>query len=117
MDQTFIGILTGTDPTGRGDPTREMLKRAVADRFAVIRDTLVQKQGDYVYSGNRCHAEELGWRFIQSHGMIDAQEIRDGKHDEKVTATWHEAASAEHWYMYEKDWGYGPGMGAFGYDE
>lgn len=109
LGDAFIGTLTGNDPTGRGDADREAIKKAVADRFLVIRDTLVRRpegrDNGHLYNGNRCKPENLGWRFIQSYGMHKAEDIASGKCDDLIEGAWHENASAEHWYTYEKDWG------------
>ena len=115
MDNVFLGVLTGTDPYFGQDID---IKRAVAQRFEGIKAGFKQQAGDLVYTGNRCRPTELGWRFIQNGGgNWTPLDIIVGKADSGIEATWHDAASAEHWYTYEKDWGYGPGMGAFGSDE
>lgn len=111
----FLGTLTGNDPTGRGDPNsdREKVKQAVAKRFTEIQGTLIKRPGlehsdwskRHLYDGNRCKPENLGWRFIQSYGMHSVEDILSGKCDREVEGAWHENASAEYWYAYEKDWG------------
>lgn len=109
MDQAFIGIFLGIDPTGRQDAKREDIKKAVKDRFILIQHKFKQQSllddGGYAYDGNRCLPENLGWRFIQSHGLRSPCDIESGTLDGLIEETWHESARAEHWYRYEKDWG------------
>jgi hypothetical protein len=104
-------LLTGTNCHTKQDALCE----AVAERFLAIKDTEPFAERDhthpechfgYVYDGNRCEADSLGWRFRQSHGDFPTTAILEGLCDEQIAATFHEAAGAEHWYMYEKDWGY-----------
>lgn len=95
------------------------VEQAVATRFLAIRYRLVQREGDYLYGYPRTYPHNLGWRFRQNLSLKLKEpggvqwpgypelpaEIAAGKHDEMVEATWHDAASAEHWYRYEKDYG------------
>jgi hypothetical protein len=101
----------------------EAVDRAVSDRAREIRSQWRQKDGDYVYTGHRTGLDNLGWRFRQTFyngQMTDAEgraglgatpypemvaEIYTGKHDRLIEATWHDAASAEWYYKYEKDYG------------
>jgi len=99
-------LLTGTAPIESNE-----IHQAVAIRFERIRDCLVERTGDYVYIGNRCVPQNLGWRFCQNVGGFlgctdfNPAEILAGRFDAEIEETWHDAAGAEHWYMYEKDWG------------
>ena len=113
MDATFATILTGTNCHTEQDALCE----AVAERFEDInwKEPFAERTMDhpeargfgYCYDGHRCEAESLGWRFRQSHGDVAISEIEAGKWDEQIAATYHEAASSEYWYRYEKDWGWG----------
>lgn len=81
---------------------------AVMARFREIRAGLRERTGNYIYSGGRC--QNLGWRFRQRFRLRSevepvATEIESGLWDSEIEATWHGAASAEHWYRYEKDYG------------
>jgi hypothetical protein len=93
-------------------PIREAIDNAVAERFNAIKHTFTEREGDYIYGGWRCDPERLGWRFRQVVGgsfsavVFNPADIRSGKYDKGIEDTWHESASAEHWYRYEKDWGY-----------
>ena len=92
---------------------------AVAERFLAIRSKFRERPGDYVYNGPRTAPDQLGWRFRQnmSLAMHDPRglawpcypqlpdEIARGQHDRMIEHTWHDAASAEHYYLYEKDYG------------
>ncbi len=60
----------------------------------------------YCYDGNRTEPENLGWRFAQYYDHITSEEIASGEYDEAVIWTYHEAASSEYYYRYEKDWGF-----------
>lgn len=105
MDNVFVSLLTGNDHYTPANPVKD----AVAQRAAVLIPGIPQqhpKGYDACYDGNRCKPENLGWRFQQYFGNpSDPQEVLDGEWDEQIVATYHEAASAEHWYRYEKDWG------------
>ena len=83
--------------------------RAVAERFRLILSRLKEREGDHIYTGYRTNPEELGWRFRQMYRWLEyeelAGEIRDGRHDARIEATWHDAAGAQHYYEKEKDWG------------
>lgn len=86
------------------------IEQAVAFRFSRIVGGLQRKQGEYVYDCNRCCATQLGWRFLQMFGPFRnpaVDDIKAGRYDEQIEATWHEAASSQHWYQFEKDWGWG----------
>jgi hypothetical protein len=88
------------------------LYSAVASRFQAIRGGLKPKTGDVIYEGGRTAPSELGWRFRQSVlGWIGAtvpadmpKAVLEGKFDAEIEATWHDAARAQHWYTYEKQW-------------
>jgi len=98
-------LLTGNAPIETNE-----IHAAVTERFNAIRHTLNEKEGDYIYLGNRCNPVNLGWRFCQNVGGylgcedFDPADILAGKYDEGIEATWHDAASAQHWYTYEKEW-------------
>jgi len=90
------------------------IDKVVAERIKQIGPGLRRRHGDYIYDGNRCRPENLGWRVLQNHrfapkfldrGEIVAKDVLSGKWDDLIEHTWHDAASAEHWYRYEKDWG------------
>ena len=78
---------------------------AVAARFTEIQSTLVKRTGDFLYSGTRTLPECLGWRLRQNFGSCDVADVAAGAIDDQIAETWHAAASAEHWYRYEKDYG------------
>lgn len=88
---------------------RDELDAAVVARFAEILPGLVRREEGrahgYVYDGRRCKPENMGWRLRQSFGSLDPAEVLAGDHDDKIEANWHQSANAEHYYMYEKDWG------------
>lgn len=117
MDSTFISILTGTDCWGP-----DGIKNAVAARAAILIPKIPQQHPngyDACYDGNRCKPENLGWRFQQnarpflggpSVDLIGREEITPegilaGIYDDLIVYTYHDAASAEHYYRFEKDWG------------
>jgi hypothetical protein len=99
--------------------TFDDVDKAVAERFKAIRKTLKVRDGEFLYSGARCAPDFLGWRFRQNLSLELAQpggigweppdtlagEIAEGKHDAVIEATWHDAASAEWYYRFEKDYG------------
>jgi hypothetical protein len=54
----------------------------------------------------------MGWRFIQNYQLgkgpdieLTAENVMSGKFDDLIELNWHDAAKAEYWYAYEKDWG------------
>lgn len=103
------------DLTGVMSACKTPFEQAVADRFKQIAPGLKRRTGQYLYDGNRCSPEQQGWRFHQNFaGQLARHRITPeptpetilaGKHDAELEANWHDAASAEHWYTYEKDWG------------
>lgn len=104
MDNVFISLVTGNDHYTPDNP----VKVAIKTRVVEILPGIEQKHPrgfDACYDGNRTKPENIGWRFQQSFGSPDPQEILRGSWDEQIIKTYHEAASAEHWYRYEKDWG------------
>jgi len=106
MDNIFASLLTGND---HYTPANDV-KTAIAVRATKLIPNFVQKQWspgdlDYCYDGNRCKPENLGWRFQQSFGSPEPLQIEAGEFDAQIEATYHEAAGAEYWYRYEKDWG------------
>jgi hypothetical protein len=101
MDAVAKAILTGTAP----DNDHPALYQAIADRFKIIVSGLTQKTGDFIYDGNRCAPENLGWRFVQNFGITVPRHVTNGVWDTEIEKTWHEAADAEYWYAHEKDWG------------
>jgi hypothetical protein len=104
--------------------TMKDVSEAVAKRFNEIRPRLVQKESDpancngRIYNGGRCEPRNLGWRFHQNLAIklanplglsmcISVEEIEmieDGEFDDVIEHTWHDAASAEYWYLHEKQW-------------
>jgi len=103
VDNIFASLLTGNDHY----TAPNSVKDAIAERATVLIPGIEQKHPegrDACYDGNRCKPENLGWRFEQGYGSPEPQEILDGKWDEQITETYHESASAEHWYRFEKDW-------------
>lgn len=107
----FNAVLTGTSPYATDD-----FSKAVAERFEAIKGGEAFAERDenhpdamlgYCYDGNRCRAENLGWRCSQTVGFdMSPEEIAAGAYDEQIAVGFHEAASAEYWYRYEKDWGH-----------
>jgi len=96
-------LFTGHSPFKTDDFTE-----AVARRFEKIRHTeaFQPKEGDYCYDGNRTQAENIGWRSAQTSGFeVPPAKVEAGFYDEAIAKGFHEAASAEHYYRYEKDWG------------
>jgi len=93
----------------------EMIDKAVETRFNQIKAGLSRKVGDYIYSG-RTNPTQLGWRFRQNYESecgkhlfsrrcakdIDTNDILNGVYDDLIEYTWHDAASAQYWYTYEK---------------
>lgn len=72
MDNVFAAVLTGTSPYAADD-----FSKAIAERFEAIKDSEAFVPRDHThptshgmgfcYDGNRCRAENLGWRPI-AHG-------------------------------------------------
>ncbi len=110
MDSTFAAVLTGTSPFAADDFTE-----AVAARYLLIKDTkaFVERGPDhpdvsfgFCYDGNRCRPENLGWRTAQTVGFeLNPEQIAAGEYDDQIAIGFHEAASSEYYYRYEKDWG------------
>jgi hypothetical protein len=110
MDNVFAAVLTGTSPYAADD-----FSKAVAERFEAIKGGEAFAERDashpeamfgYCYDGNRCRAENLGWRTAQTVGFeLTPEQIAAGEYDEQIAIGFHEAASSEYWYRYEKDWG------------
>lgn len=117
MDTTGIRILCGL-PHNEGRPTLNSIAQA---RFEKILPTLAELEGDYVYDGSRCSPPNVADRYSGNafrknfrqpwrgwlgklHYVWACLSTWLGWQDKKIEATWHERASAEHWYLYEKDW-------------
>jgi hypothetical protein len=89
---------------------RKAINEAVEARYNEILSTFEQREGDYIYTGHRCSPEYIARRFRQVVSGIDTMvvfnpaAIRAGDYDKGIEDTWHDAAGAEHWYMYEKEW-------------
>lgn len=107
----FYSLITGNSPTDADD-----FSGAVAARFLLIKDGEAFAERDashpdsmgmgFCYDGNRCEADNLGWRTRQTVGFeLSPEQIAAGEYDESIVIGFHEAASSEHWYRYEKDWG------------
>lgn len=112
MDNVFAAVLTGTSPYEADDFTK-----AVAERFEAIKDDAAFAHRDhnhpesrgmgFCYDGNRTRAENLGWRVAQTVGYEKSpEEIAAGLYDAEIAIGFHEAASSEYYYRYEKDWGH-----------
>lgn len=127
MYSTFLAVFTGCAPW------RTQIDKAVQDRFNKIRPTLKPRSGEHLYGGNRCKGENLAWRMLQNVTVPGVRpsgiasfhprykrpymrpvywlgekllplRIKLGLCDQYITEAWHSAASAEHWYTYEKEW-------------
>jgi hypothetical protein len=109
-DSVYTAVLTGTSPYAADDFTK-----AVAERFEHIKggeafaerdDSHPEAMFGYCYDGNRCRPENLGWRSAQTVGFdMSPEQVEAGEYDDSIAVGFHEAASSEHWYRYEKDWG------------
>lgn len=110
MDSTFHAVLTGTSPFKADD-----FSEAVAKRFEQIKDgeAFVHRDANYpgafggfCYTGNRTRAKNLGWRCAQTVGFdMTVEQVAAGEYDDSIVVGFHEAASSEYYYRYEKDWG------------
>ena len=110
-DAIFHSILTGSSPYAADE-----FSKAVAERFEAIKggEAFAHRDQSYpgaftgfCYDGNRTQAENLGWRTAQTVGFEKSpEEIAAGDYDEQIAIGFHEAASSEYYYRYEKDWGY-----------
>lgn len=109
-DAIFHSILTGSSPYAADE-----FSKAVAERFEAIKGseafaerTDINEYGTgFCYDGNRCRPENLGWRTAQTVGFENSpEEIAAGEYDEQIAIGFHEAASSEYYYRYEKDWGH-----------
>ena len=107
----LVAVLTGTSPY-----LPDAFSKAVAERFEQIKDGEAFAPRDhshpdshgfgFCYDGNRCRAENLGWRARQeTDSEKSPEQIAAGEYDEQIVIGYHEAASSEHWYRFEKDWG------------
>jgi len=104
VSNEFLGVLSGNDHFTPPNPVKDAV-RVRAEQLIPKIEQKHPKGWGACYDGNRCKPENLGWRFQQMHGSPDAQAILDGGYDLLIVETYHEAASSEHWYRYEKDWG------------
>lgn len=108
-NNVFVAVLTGTSPYAADD-----FSKAVAERFEAIKggEAFAERDTDpdgfgFCYDGHRCQAENLGWRTRQTVGFdMTPDQIAAGEYDEQIAIGYHEAASTEHWYRFEKDWGH-----------
>ena len=106
MTPEFASLLTG-----RYAPRQlPQLAQAIKTRFITIRPKLVERKGDYCYDGNRTAPDEVAYRpwtaFVADVGDCWEAILR-GEKDAEIEEIWHERAQSEHWYRYEKDWGWG----------
>jgi len=102
MNNTFLGVFTGNDHFSAANP----VKTAVAARLKQIVGGITEGDPkEFCYDGNRCKPENLGWRFEQWFGSPEPQEILDGGWDTQIEQVYQDAAGAEYYYRYEKDWG------------
>lgn len=128
LSRNFAQVLTGCDMEAR-----TAIKDAITKRAAALIPTFTQRKSDprqslgYCYDGNRTRPENLGWRLLQAVELSHLEQpgagcmgspalknkkvptptveaIEAGQFDEVIEITWHEAASAEYWYRYEKQW-------------
>ena len=122
MDGIGMRIFCGLPPIFG----RQGLRQIAARRFDKIKGTLPQLRGDYLYGGLRCSTMGVSNRFateaFRSKKKLEPYHeewkgIRGwfrykwaclttwlGLQDGKIEMTYHERASAEWWYTYEKDW-------------
>ena len=112
MDNNNIlnSLITGSSPF-----VTDNFSEAVAARFLLIKSSEAFAERDesypgaftgFSYDGNRTEPENLGWRTRQTVGFEKSpEEIAAGGYDEQIVIGFHEAASSEYYYRYEKDWG------------
>lgn len=93
----FFQVLTGCDTEPATD-----IKAAIGRRTAELAPEPLK--GEYLYGGSRTMPANLGWRFLQNYGEPTFEALMAGEYDEHLIANYHDAASAEHWYRYEKQW-------------
>lgn len=78
---------------------------AIAERAGRISDGFERRGRDHLYDGYRTEPGELGWRLRQMFGWPPPDQVREGCLDEFIEAAFQEAASAQWYYTYEKDYG------------
>ena len=107
------------DPGRRLTELLSAVDDAVSHRFRAICNQFRERDDVYSYTGRRTRPKELGWRFRQTLSIRLGQsgglcwpcypelpaEILAGKHDRLIEHAWHDAASAEHYYRHQKDYG------------
>jgi hypothetical protein len=105
MDNQTIrnSLITGSSPFAD-----DAFSEAVAARFLLIKDneSFAHRDDGFCYDGNRTEAENRGWRARQTVGFaLPSEQVAAGDYDEQIVIAFHEAASSEYYYRYEKDWG------------
>jgi hypothetical protein len=95
----------------------EKLITANDPRLAPIDEDHPRYMFGVLYDGNRTAPESIAWRFEQNYRdtfwtavanrgtSAIRDEILQGLWDTALIDTYHDAASSEYWYRYEKDWG------------
>lgn len=106
----FNSLITGSSPFAADN-----FSEAVAARFLLIKSSEAFAERDesypgafsgFSYDGNRTEPKNLGWRTAQTVGFeLTPEQIAAGEYDEQIVIGFHEAASSEYYYRYEKDWG------------
>lgn len=104
------------------DEGRPLLRWVAARRFRSISGRLVRREGDYFYDSSRTGVENVADRFAGTafrkflldrpfDGPIGSVRYlwaclatSVGLADRKIEDTWHERASADHYYLFEKEW-------------
>jgi len=100
---TYNSLVTGDSPYANN-----AFSEAVAARFLNIKGdaSFAERDESFCYDGHRTNPENLGWRSRQIVGFeMSPDEIAAGDYDEAIVLGFHEAASSEYYYRYEKDWG------------
>jgi hypothetical protein len=92
------------------------LRKQIAERFESLLPTFTKKDGDYIYGERRTSPDDVAYYMLNhmfgvtGHCQIleldwdMPSDVSSGKYDEAIKDKWHDRASAEHWYTYEKEW-------------
>jgi len=108
------GLIRTVDAMDR-EERRLLLFKVVGERFGAIYWKLEKRSGNYIYGAWRTTPEQLGWRYLQTIGLRDGLQAKIetshitnvmlGRCDWLIEEVWHDAAAAEYFYRWEKDWG------------
>jgi hypothetical protein len=80
------------------------VQAALLDRVSAVIASEPKRDGDYAYGLSKTHPEAIAFRVGNLVEPTSPEDVQAGRFDIVIRDTYHERASVQYWYLYEKDY-------------